>query len=264
MCTAVFLRRPGSSWPLMFAGNRDEMRDRPWRGPARHWADRPEVVAGLDELSGGSWLGVNDWGVLAVVLNRYGSLGPAPDKRSRGELPLEALDHAEARAAAEALAELDPAAYRSFNLVVADHRDAFWINNPGVDEVADGQTPRIGVEALPEGLSMLTACDLNDTRSPRVRRYLPAFRDSAAPDPDSGDWSAWQALLAARAHEPDAGPTGAMTFETDFGFATVCSAMAALPRPPQTLEEKPVPPLLLFAPGPPDRAEFAKVAITGA
>lgn len=264
MCTAVFLRRPGTSWPLLFAGNRDEMQGRPWRAPARHWPERPEVVAGLDELSGGSWLGVNDWGVLAVVLNRYGSLGPAPDKRSRGELPLEALDHAEARAAAEALADLEPDAYRSFNLVVADHKDAFWIYNLGDDERPEGQPRRIGVETLPEGLSMLTACDLNDDRSPRVRRYLPAFREAPTPDPDHEDWSAWQALLAARAHEPDTGAAGAMTFETDFGFATVCSALAALPAPPQRLEVEPQPPVLLFAPGPPDRTAFAKVPMTGA
>src|SRR3546814_3215120 len=69
--------------------------------------------------------------VVAAILNRRGSLGPAPGKRSRGELVLEALDHADALTAAEALAELDPRAYRSFNLVVADNRDAYWLCNRG-------------------------------------------------------------------------------------------------------------------------------------
>jgi hypothetical protein len=32
---------------------------------------------------------------MAGILNRINSLGPAPDKRSRGELPLDALDHAD-------------------------------------------------------------------------------------------------------------------------------------------------------------------------
>ena len=86
MCTLVILRRPAHDWPVLIAANRDEMRDRPWRPPARHWPDRPEVVAGLDELAGGSWLGINDHGVVAGILNRVGSLGPAPNKRSRGEL----------------------------------------------------------------------------------------------------------------------------------------------------------------------------------
>src|SRR3546814_5219481 len=96
MCTVVILRRPGEAWPLIVAANRDELLDRTWREPARHWPDRPEVVAGLDELAGGSWLGLNDHGIVAAILNRRHSLGPAPDKRSRGELVLDALDHADA------------------------------------------------------------------------------------------------------------------------------------------------------------------------
>ena len=41
MCTVVILRRPGHDWPLLLAGNRDEMKGRPWKPPARHWPDRP-------------------------------------------------------------------------------------------------------------------------------------------------------------------------------------------------------------------------------
>ena len=102
MCTVVILRRPGHDWPLILATNRDEMTDLPWRSPGRHWPDRAEVTAGRDELAGGTWLGLNDWGVIAGVLNRPGSLGPDRWLRSRGELPLAALDHAEAGAAAAA------------------------------------------------------------------------------------------------------------------------------------------------------------------
>src|SRR5580693_2543958 len=127
MCTLVILRRPGQDWPVIVAANRDEMVDRPWQEPARHWPDRPEAVAGRDVLAGGSWLGINDFGVVAGVLNRHGSLGPAPGQRSRGELVLEALDHADAKAAAAALGALEPAAYRTFNLIVADNIDAFWL-----------------------------------------------------------------------------------------------------------------------------------------
>ncbi len=93
MCTVVILRRPGHDWPLILAANRDEMTDRPWRPPGRYWSERAEVTAGQDEFAGGTWLGLNDWGVIAGVLNRPGSLGPDPGLRSRGELPLEALDH---------------------------------------------------------------------------------------------------------------------------------------------------------------------------
>lgn len=259
MCSVVLLRRPGARWPFILAGNRDEMRNRAWQAPGRHWPDRPEVVAGLDELSGGSWLGLNDWGVAAAVLNRPGSLGPAPDKRSRGELVLEALDHAEARRAANALAGLNPAAYRSFNLVVGDAREAYWIRH--ADE--SGRQP-VQVRPIPEGVSMLTACDLNDTEaSPRMRRYLPAFRAARVPDPEAGDWSDWQLILASRAAEPGAGERGAMTFETEGGFATVCASLLALPARPERLDEVPRAPVLLFADGPPDRAAFRSIG-TGA
>ena len=110
MCTLVILRRPEHAWPVVIGANRDEMIGRPAMPPGRHWPDRMEVVAGLDLHAGGSWLGVNDWGVVAAVLNRRGSLGPEAGLRSRGELVLEALDHADAVAAAAALTHLDPAA----------------------------------------------------------------------------------------------------------------------------------------------------------
>src|SRR5262249_60559477 len=126
MCTLVILRRPEHDWPVIIGANRDEMIDRRSKPPGRHWLDRAEVVAGRDLLAGGSWLGLNDWGVAAAILNRHGSLGPAAGLRSRGELVLEALDHADAVAAATALADLDPAAYRSFNLIVAHNPHALW------------------------------------------------------------------------------------------------------------------------------------------
>ena len=112
MCTIVVLNRPGHDWPILIAANRDERLGRPWKKPAAHWLDRPEVVAGLDVDAGGSWLGLNAGGVVAAVLNREGTLGPALGKRSRGELVLEALDHMDAVDAADSLLALDPRAYR--------------------------------------------------------------------------------------------------------------------------------------------------------
>src|SRR3546814_18958070 len=90
--------------------------------------------------------------VVAAILNRRGSLGPAPGKRSRGELVLEALDHADALTAAEALAEQDPRAYRRFNLVVADNRNAYWLSNPG-----EPDTRGLAVMQVTSGPPTLTA-----------------------------------------------------------------------------------------------------------
>ncbi|MBK1668805.1 hypothetical protein CKO28_12265 [Rhodovibrio sodomensis] len=264
MCTAVVLRRPGHDWPLVVATNRDEMQARPWQAPARHWPERPEVVAGLDALSGGSWAGLNDWGVVAVVLNRYGSLGADADKRSRGELVLEALDHAEAREAAKALRDLEPGAYRSFNLIVADAREAYWLRNLGDGETAHGgPADTVEVQALPEGLSMIAAGDLNDPGDTRVRRYLDAFRQAPAPDPGSGDWSSWTRLLADRTQDPERGPASAACFMQDSGFGTLSSSLIALPAPPQTLDQEPRPAEYLFAPGPPSDTPHRPVDAVG-
>src|SRR6516165_2949539 len=194
MCTLVIFRRP------------------------RH--RRPELIGGLDILAGGSWLGINDWGVAAAVLNRHGSLGPAPDRRSRGELVLEALDHADATAAADALSDLDPEAYRTFNLIVADESHGFWLRHAG--------GPRIELRPLKEGLSMIAASDLDDLATRRLELALPAFRAWPVPDPDHNDWFGWQSLLGSTRAPPNEPATAAMRFRTG-GYGTVSSALIALP-----------------------------------
>ncbi|SDG56136.1 Transport and Golgi organisation 2 [Limimonas halophila] len=252
MCTLVVLRQPGGRWPLLAAANRDEMRGRSWRAPGRHWPDRPHVVAGLDEAAGGSWLGVNDQGVLAAVLNRHGTLGRMDDKRSRGLLVLDALDHGNARSAAEALGREDPGRYQPFNLVVADRTDAYWLKHAGPDGT-ETERGRIRVEALPSGVSMLTAGNLNDATDPRIRRHLPRFLKAAPPDPDTDSWDSWTRLLGVRPPDHAADPREGMAFETDSGFATLCSTLVALPAGQ-------APPVLRFADGPPDRAPFRPIA----
>lgn len=229
MCSIVILFRPGHDWPVILAANRDEMADRPWSPPARHWPDRKEVVAGIDRLAGGSWLGVNDHGVVAGVLNRVNSLGPLPGRRSRGELVLEALDHADSDAAANALKSLEPGAYRSFNMAIADNSRAWWLRNLGHSQ------GWIEANRVPPGLSMITAHDRNDPASRRIRAYLPRFESARAPDPDAaggaGEWADWEQLLASRDYEAGGGPTDAMAIVTEGGFGTVSSSLIALPAP---------------------------------
>ncbi len=254
MCTVVILRRPGHDWPLLLAANRDEMRDRAWAPPARHWPERYHVVAGIDLEASGTWLGLNDDGLVAAVLNRPQSLGPAAGYRSRGELPLEALDHADADAAAQALADIDPAAYRTFNMVVADQCDAFWLRSAG-GEVGAAEEAGVEVMALPEGLSMITAHGRNDTSDPRIRDTLPRFEAAPTPDPEAGDWASWESLLASREHGSGDGPGDAMNVLTDAGFGTVSSSLIALPTPARMGAR----PLWLFAPGRPDEAGFEAV-----
>jgi uncharacterized protein with NRDE domain len=253
----------------LLAANRDELEGRPWLPPARHWQaetgeNRETVTAGLDQLAGGTWLGVNDRGMVAGVLNRPGTLGPAPDKRSRGELPLEALEYESAAAAAEALKYLDPEAYRPFNLVVADATSAHWLC------LREGEK-RILSQEIGEGLSMLTAHDLNDAaRSARIRHYRPLFQAAAVPDPDSRQsnaWSPWENLLASTQTAPGAGPEEAMNIRSDGrsdgrsskrlsgGFGTRSSSIIALPRP----QYPPRRPIWRFCHGAPDTGRWTEI-----
>ena len=250
MCTLVILHRPGHDWPVLIAANRDEMLDRTWSAPARHWPDRPEVVAGRDELAGGSWLGVNDHGVVAGILNRMGSLGPSAGKRTRGELVLEALDHSDAAAAAEALLALDGGAYRSFNLVLADNSGAFWLRHDG--------KAAMRCEAIPAGISMFTAHDRNSLESPRVKRHLPEFERAQPPDPERDAWQSWEILLARQGNSENGEyAEAAMCIATPLGFGTVNASLLALPAP----SSPPQRPLWRFAPGPPCENSFSIIEV---
>lgn len=247
MCTVLVRVVRHDSWPVVIAANRDEMATRPWKAPGRHWVDRPDVVAGLDILAGGSWLGMNDHGVVAALLNRVGTLGPQAGKRTRGELVLDALDFADARDAVESLSAIDAHAFRPFNMIVVDNRDAFWLR-------ADGAA--VSVCPIPEGIHMLTAHDLDDSASPRVTRYLPRFRVARSPDAGGGDWGDWAALVAdggAGEGEPDE-ERAAMCFTLSSGFGTVSSSLIALPAIGHD-----VAPVWRFAAGRPDRVPFEDV-----
>ena len=211
----ITLQRPGHAWPLLLAANRDELTSRAWEPPAVHWPGQPGIVAGRDILGGGTWMGLNDAGLVAAVLNRQGSLGPEPAKRSRGELPLLALACSNATSAAAAVAALDGAAYRSFNMVLADRHSVWFVRSLGAGQPEASR--------LPPGLHMVTAHDPDDLASPRVARHLPRF--AVAPAPEPPDWSPWDRLLG----DTDGPAAAALTVPPVGGFGTVCSSLIGLP-----------------------------------
>jgi hypothetical protein len=182
--------------------------------------------------------------VVAAALNRPGSLGPVPGKRSRGILPLVAASAADAEEAVAGLTALDAAAWRPFNLVVADARSAFFLRGLG-----EGRP-----EAVPlgEGVSVVTAHEPNAPASPRIRRHLPRFRAARPPEPDTGEWSSWEALLADSSFG-EAGIGEALNVPPVDGFGTVCSSLAALGARGEQVWR--------FCPAPPGRAEFQPVAL---
>ena len=242
MCTVVLTLRPGHPWPVLLAANRDERLDRPWDLPGAHWPDRRGVVAGQDRLGGGTWMAVGP-SVVAAVLNRPGSLGPAPGKLSRGDLPLLAAGCTTAAEAVNLLCALDAGAYRTFNLVVADRAGAWFVRGLG-----SGQPEGL---ALAPGTHIVTAYDPGDPASPRGIRHLPLFQAASVPDPGRGDWSAWINLLG-----DSSGGTAALNVAASGGFGTVCSSLVGFPASGL--------PVWLFAAGPPDQAPFRPVPISAA
>lgn len=244
MCTVILLSRPGEAWPVLIAANRDERLDRDWDPPGAWWPDHPDVVGGRDRSAGGSWMAVSRAGVLAAVLNRPGSLGPAPGKRSRGELPLLALAGApSAAAAARRVTALPADEWRPFNLVLADRRGGVFLRGLGAG--------RPEALPLPAGVSMVTAHDPNDLASPRTRRHLPRFRAAPVPAPERGDWSAWEALLSDDSHEVTIAE--ALRVPPVGGFGTVSASLVALGAGGEALWH--------FAAGPAGEAPFRPVAL---
>lgn len=232
MCTVVVLVRPDR---VMLAANRDERIDRAWDKPDAWWPDRPGVAGGRDRTGGGTWMGINRHGVVATVLNRPGTLGPAIGKRSRGDLPLIALEQMTARDAAAAVASLDAGLWRGFNMVVVDGSGGWFVRGTG--------RGRPYAAPLAMGISMVTALDPNDLDSPRTARHLPRFQAADA------SWEAWRGLLS------DQGGNAAeqLNVVPRAGFGTVCSSFVSLPAEGE--------PLWLFAAGPPHEAAFRPVTI---
>jgi uncharacterized protein with NRDE domain len=243
MCTVLVLLRPGERWPLLVASNRDERLDRAFDPPGRWWPDAPGIVAWRDRASGGSWLGANDRGVVATLVNAMDELGPLAGKSSRGEIVVDALRRPDAASAVAAVQQLGGERYRGFTMLVADRAKSWIVTN------ADGA---IRAEILSPGHHMLTpeGCD-----APGSRRYAAhgaEFRAAAVPDPERDDWSQWIALLQ---REDAADPHQSMTVVTDLGFGTVASTLIAVPAAGT--------PILHYADGPPTRAAFRPVDVPG-
>ena len=135
--------------------------------------------------------------------------------------------------------------------MLADSHDAFWLRHLGED--AGGPV----AQPLPPGVSMITAADRNDTKTPRIRHFLPRFRAAPPPAPERDAWEAWQALLASREHDSAAGPEGAMNVALPNGFGTVSSSLIALAAPGRGEPAA----VWRFAAGPPDQAEFQAVEL---
>jgi hypothetical protein len=157
MCLLAVFFRAVDDAPLVVGANREELYARPG-GPPQIWPGPPRAVAGLDLQGGGTWLGVNEHGVLVAVTNRPRDEAPA-QPRSRGLLVRDLLACSTAAIAVDvAIRELDGCRYAGCNVVCADQERAVVVH--GADWLR--------VQPLPPGLHILTNRDVNSLADPRL------------------------------------------------------------------------------------------------
>jgi uncharacterized protein with NRDE domain len=195
VCLLIAMFQVVPDAPLIVAANRDERLDRP-AVPMTVLRERgPRVLGGQDLLAGGTWLAVNEQGMVAGLTNQPSADGRDPTKRSRGELPLAFAEYSEAAEAVRAVCgKLDPADYNPCWMLVGDRHSLFSIG------IAGGSEPE--VEQLGAGLHILENAPLRpaSAKATFVRQLIGAAqawqRDSAAEAADG----ALEAVL--RDHRP--------------------------------------------------------------
>lgn len=219
--------------PILVAANREEYFDRSSL-PPHIQPGRPGVLCGLDQRAGGTWLGVNEFGLLVAATNRKKS--SLPDQpRSRGTLCRELLN---CRTAAEAsrLAETELASrrYAGANYVTLDAVSGYVVQ--GGD--------RLEMLPLTSGLHLLTNGDMDDPRDARQRFARELF--SAQPMGSSGDFLKVAARVCATGPDPVRGTTIVLRGDNR---GTVSSTLVALTTRPSEAAYR-------HAAGPPDLTPY--------
>ena len=143
VCLLIAVSGTVPGLPLLVAANRDELYQRPADPVTVLRAAQPRILGGRDEVAGGTWLAVNEHGVVAGLTNQP-TTPRDPARRSRGELPVRlASQPTAARAVEELLGSTTPGDYNPVWLVVGDRTDLFFIDlcrdgGPAADRLAPG------------------------------------------------------------------------------------------------------------------------------
>lgn len=180
MCLLVIAHYAHPHYPLILAANRDEFYDRPTQ-EAGFWSEHPDLLAGRDLRSGGTWLGMTRGGRLAAVTNYRDPSSVRNSAPSRGRLVTDFLVGNETPEAY--LQTLSPglAAYSGFNLVLSDGSDLWWASNRGG-------------EARCLGAGIFAVCNhLLDTPWPKVIRAKRGFERILSEEVPSVD-AMWETL----------------------------------------------------------------------
>lgn len=185
MCLLIALFQVLPEAPLIIAANRDELYERPAVAMTVLRRRDPRILGGRDLQAGGTWLAVNDHGVVAGLTNQPSAAGRDPAKRSRGELPLAFAAHEDAATAVP----VNPDDYNPCWMLVGDRRSLL--------SVGIGSGAKAEVEQLGPGLHILENAPLRarSAKAVFVERLVQAER-AARPDKSvAGTIDALEAVL---------------------------------------------------------------------
>ena len=156
MCVVALALHQHPDWPILLAGNRDELHARA-SAPLHMWDDDSGIIAGRDLVGGGTWLGVQPKAQrVVVVTNARSGDAPDPDKHSRGVLVRDLLTGTGDFAAPDVPQLGD---FNGFNLIAVQSAAARVMTN----------RPDAKIRALGSGMHAL-ANEIVDHDCPRAAR----------------------------------------------------------------------------------------------
>jgi uncharacterized protein with NRDE domain len=128
VCLILFANEANPRYRLVLAANRDELYSRP-TAPAAYWEEAPNVLAGKDLESGGTWLGVTRSGRVAAVTNFRGPGKAWENAPSRGNLVRGFLMSSEPPDVFVDKLRTRAWNYNGFNLLVGSDQELWWYSN---------------------------------------------------------------------------------------------------------------------------------------
>ena len=218
MCTLFIYRSKNSDWPVLIANNRDEYLSRTFKTPGYHWND--SIFAGKDISEGGSWLGINEDGVCAAILNRTSNNLQDKKLKSRGKIIINILKKTTAKSGLKYFKSHFKKNTRFFNLFISDYKSAFWIKY-------DQDEFRSFV--VPYGFSIIDNYRLNDDKSPEQKLYRDIFLKKRVPDPSINYFKSWQDLLFLEEKYNNVNLSSVFVKDKNNNYGTVCSSIIGLP-----------------------------------
>jgi len=199
VCTLTWLRRE-DGYELFF--NRDEARTRlPALPPRAQRRGEVEFLCPLDADAGGTWLGVNAYGLTVGLLNGRADAPVPPAPLSRGLLVLGLLDARGSAEVAERLAAADLASTRAFRLIALEPGELL------LDAAWDGRDLRLARRPDAEQPVCSSSLDPEGATASRSAAWR-AVRERGTPDV-----AVHEAFHAS--HEPERGPLSTCVHRPD-------------------------------------------------